>query len=127
VAEVSEDGEPYEVAGGRGRVWLGNSRVGAFASRHPRVGRYFGCYYTSMHHGIGTCPAAFKLGGVRYAASKVPTRKGRKGHLYQASHEHPPPTPQEQVRITRRRIEKAERDERVDLTLALTPVKTCVG
>ena len=34
---------------------------------------------------------------------------------------------EEQVRITKRRIEKAERDERMDITMALTPVKTYMG
>jgi hypothetical protein len=70
---------------------------------------------------VATQPVA-KL-GVRYASNK-PVRKGRKGFLYQATREQPPVTPEEQIRITKRRIMKAERDERVDLTLALTPVKT---
>lgn len=59
------------------------------------------------------------------SASKPPPRKGRKGHLYGPAPSHPPPTPEEEVRITKRRIAKAERDERMDITLALTPVKTC--
>ncbi|PSR75148.1 hypothetical protein PHLCEN_2v9291 [Hermanssonia centrifuga] len=36
----------------------------------------------------------------------------------------PPPTGQENVRIAKRRMAKAERDERIDITKALTPVKT---
>ena len=50
-------------------------------------------------------------------------RKGRKAHLYIPDKEHYP-TPEEEVRITKRRIQKAERDERMDITLALTPPKT---
>lgn len=61
----------------------------------------------------------------RYASTAKPKpRKGRKGHLYGTTPEHPPVTPEEQVRIIKRRIEKAERDERMDITMALTPVKT---
>ncbi|KAH7919671.1 hypothetical protein BV22DRAFT_1074942 [Leucogyrophana mollusca] len=64
----------------------------------------------------------------RYASTaKSKPRQGRKGHLYGQAREHPPVTPEEQVRITRRRIEKAERDERMDITMALTPVKTYMG
>ena len=37
-----------------------------------------------------------------------------------------PPTASEEVKIARRRIAKAERDERMDITRVLTPVKTCV-
>ncbi|KDQ57931.1 hypothetical protein JAAARDRAFT_78424 [Jaapia argillacea MUCL 33604] len=58
---------------------------------------------------------------------KPTPRKGRKGHLYGPKPEHPPVTPEEYVRITKRRISKAERDERMDVTLALTPVKTYMG
>ncbi|EIW77854.1 hypothetical protein CONPUDRAFT_157032 [Coniophora puteana RWD-64-598 SS2] len=36
-------------------------------------------------------------------------------------------TAEEKVRIVKRRIEKAERDERMDITMALTPVKTYMG
>lgn len=46
--------------------------------------------------------------------------------MYGSRKEHPPPTPEEEVRITKRRIAKAERDERMDITMSLTPVKTCV-
>lgn len=62
----------------------------------------------------------------RWASSSVKPipRKGRKGHLYGPQPSHPPATPEEEVRITKRRITKAERDERMDITLALTPVKT---
>lgn len=58
--------------------------------------------------------------------AKPPARKGRKGHLYAPKPSHPTVTLEEAVRITKRRIEKAERDERMDITLALTPVKTYV-
>jgi hypothetical protein len=58
--------------------------------------------------------------------AKSTPRKGRKGHLYIADINHPPVTPEEQVRIIKRRIQKAERDERMDITLAMTPVKTYV-
>ncbi|KAJ7119491.1 hypothetical protein C8R44DRAFT_175979 [Mycena epipterygia] len=55
---------------------------------------------------------------------KAPSpRLGRKGFLYlqkQAQHH---TKPEERVRITARRILKAERDERMDITRALTPVK----
>jgi hypothetical protein len=66
--------------------------------------------------------------GSRFAsvASKPPARKGRKGHLYGVV-DKSQVTPTEQVNITRRRIEKAERDERIDIALSLTPVKTCVA
>jgi hypothetical protein len=63
----------------------------------------------------------------RWASGSKPSpRQGRKGHLYGPRPAHPPPTPEEEVRITKRRISKAERDERMDITLALTPVKTYV-
>ena len=73
-------------------------------------------------------PALGSQVGKRWASSanKPPPRKGRKGHLYGPAPEHPPPTPEEQVRIIKRRIAKSERDERMDITMALTPVKTCV-
>lgn len=76
------------------------------------------------------CTAAPALGprvSKRWASStgKPTPRKGRKGHLYGPAPSHPPPTPEEEVRITKRRMAKAERDERMDITLALTPVKTC--
>jgi hypothetical protein len=64
--------------------------------------------------------------GVRHA-STLPPRKGRKGKLYQAEVKQLAVTPEERVRITKRRMEKAERDERIDITLALTPVKTYVS
>ncbi|KAK7679050.1 hypothetical protein QCA50_017994 [Cerrena zonata] len=41
--------------------------------------------------------------------------------------EPPPPTGREEVKIAKRRISKAERDERMDITLALTPVRTYMG
>ena len=62
----------------------------------------------------------------RWASVKPTPRQGRKGHLYGPKPTHPPPTPEEDVRITKRRMVKAERDERMDITLALTPVKTWV-
>jgi hypothetical protein len=62
----------------------------------------------------------------RWVSKKPTPRQGRKGHLYGKKATHPPPTPEEAVRITKRRIAKAERDERMDITMALTPVKTCV-
>ncbi|GJE93560.1 hypothetical protein PsYK624_097190 [Phanerochaete sordida] len=39
----------------------------------------------------------------------------------------PPPSSKEITIMTKRRMEKAERDERVDITKALTPVKTYMG
>ncbi|ETW76418.1 hypothetical protein HETIRDRAFT_480544 [Heterobasidion irregulare TC 32-1] len=65
--------------------------------------------------------------GKRWASTKSPARKGRKGHLFNANHEHPPTPPVELMRHTKRRIAKAERDERMDITLALTQVKTYMG
>ncbi|KAL0948180.1 hypothetical protein HGRIS_010791 [Hohenbuehelia grisea] len=53
-----------------------------------------------------------------------PKTKGKTGFMkgpHQHSQDH---TPEEVVRIIARRIAKAERDERVDMTLALTPVRT---
>jgi hypothetical protein len=38
----------------------------------------------------------------------------------------PPPSAKAVTLATKRRIEKAERDERIDITKALTPVKTYV-
>jgi len=61
------------------------------------------------------------------SGTKSTPRKGRRGHLYGTTKEHPAPSPEEQVRITKRRIAKAERDERMDITMALTPVKTWVS
>jgi len=63
----------------------------------------------------------------RYASTVTPkpqARKGRQGNLNGATQEHQPVTPEEQVRIIKHRIEKAERDEHMDITMALTPVKT---
>jgi hypothetical protein len=53
-------------------------------------------------------------------------RQGRKGHLYRPDPVPHGPTPEEQVRIIKRRVQKAERDERMDLTIAITPPKTFV-
>lgn len=65
--------------------------------------------------------ASVKKLGVRYLS-----RMGRKGHLYEEKRPPPMVAPEEMVRIIKRRIQKAERDERMDITLALTPVKTYV-
>ncbi|KAG0704088.1 hypothetical protein DFH29DRAFT_913591 [Suillus ampliporus] len=65
----------------------------------------------------------------RYASTARPKpnpSKGRKG-LYSVTPEHQTVTPEEQTHIIHRRIEKAERDERMDITMALTPVKTYMG
>lgn len=51
-------------------------------------------------------------------------RKGRKGHLFRAEPAPHVPTPEETVHIIRRRVQKAERDERMDITIAITPPKT---
>jgi hypothetical protein len=56
------------------------------------------------------------------SSTKTPLRLG-KGRLY-GPRPHPEVTPEEAIRITKRRVQKAERDERMDITLALTPVKT---
>lgn len=53
-------------------------------------------------------------------------RKGRKGHLYRIDPVPHGPSAEEQVRIMKRRVQKAERDERMDITLAITPPKTHV-
>ncbi|KAF8582425.1 hypothetical protein K439DRAFT_1635360 [Ramaria rubella] len=58
---------------------------------------------------------------------KAVARKGRKGHLYRPSPISHGPTAEEQVRIIKRRVQKAERDERIDITLAITPPKTYMG
>ncbi|KIM87737.1 hypothetical protein PILCRDRAFT_814444 [Piloderma croceum F 1598] len=63
----------------------------------------------------------------RWGSTKSTPRKGRKGYLYGTTPTHPAPSPEEELRITRRRISKAERDERMDITIALTPVKTYMG
>jgi hypothetical protein len=60
------------------------------------------------------------------SAPKKLVRKGRKGHLYGVI-DQPGTTPEEQIQVLRRRIEKAERDERMDIALSLKPVKTCVA
>lgn len=57
---------------------------------------------------------------------KASPRAGRKGHMYGPPIQHPGPSKEEQVRIITRRMVKAERDERVDITLSLSEVKTCV-
>lgn len=79
------------------------------------------------HPARTTAPSLGSQVSKRWASSssKPSPRKGRKGHLYGPTPSHPPPTPEEEVRITKRRMAKAERDERMDITLALTPVKTC--
>ncbi|KAJ7075989.1 hypothetical protein B0H15DRAFT_607080 [Mycena belliarum] len=53
---------------------------------------------------------------------KPSPRLGRKGFLY-LQKTTPMVRPEEQVRVTARRVLKAERDERMDVTAALTPVK----
>ncbi|OCH87743.1 hypothetical protein OBBRIDRAFT_889572 [Obba rivulosa] len=68
---------------------------------------------------------ASKRAGRRLASTTV--RQGRKGHLYVEPSDPLPPTPEEAVKITVRRVKKAERDERMDVTLSLTPVKTYMG
>ncbi|KAG2155346.1 uncharacterized protein EDB93DRAFT_1130268 [Suillus bovinus] len=62
----------------------------------------------------------------RYASTAKPKHKpwkATKGITPQRQ----PVSPEEQARIIKRRIEKAERDERMDITMALTPVKTYMG
>jgi hypothetical protein len=59
----------------------------------------------------------------RYASTAKPNRKGTKG-AQGVTPGRQPVSPEEQARIIKRRIEKAERDERMDITMALTPVKT---
>ncbi|KAJ7640169.1 hypothetical protein B0H17DRAFT_994872 [Mycena rosella] len=56
------------------------------------------------------------------AGNKPSPRLGRKGFLYLQKTAQSI-RPEEEVRITARRILKAERDERMDVTVALTPVK----
>ncbi|KAF7328998.1 hypothetical protein MVEN_02529800 [Mycena venus] len=56
-------------------------------------------------------------------AKKPPVRLGRKGFLYLRKTAPQAVMPEERVRIVARRIAKAERDERMDITQALTPVK----
>ncbi|KAG1782242.1 hypothetical protein EV702DRAFT_1071002 [Suillus placidus] len=65
----------------------------------------------------------------RYASTAKPKPKPRKGTKGVCSviPGHQPISPEEQARIIKRRIEKAERDERMDITIALTPVKTYMG
>lgn len=62
----------------------------------------------------------------RYASTAKPKPKPRKS-TKGVHGGHQPVSPEEQARIIRRRIEKAERDERMDITMALTPVKTHMG
>jgi hypothetical protein len=59
----------------------------------------------------------------RYASTAKPKPKPRKG-TNGVTPGHKSVSPEEQARIIKRRIEKAERDERMDITMALTPVKT---
>ncbi|KAG2148815.1 hypothetical protein DEU56DRAFT_909130 [Suillus clintonianus] len=65
----------------------------------------------------------------RYASTAKPNPKSRKGTkgLNGATPQRQPVSPEEQARAVQRRIEKAERDERMDITMALTPVKTYMG
>lgn len=42
---------------------------------------------------------------------------------FPGEHIHPPTTKAEQMKVTQRRMSKAERDERMDITMALTPPK----
>jgi len=61
----------------------------------------------------------------RYASTANPKLKARKGPNDHGPMPNPHTvSPEEEVRIIKRRIEKAERDERMDITMALTPVKT---
>lgn len=62
----------------------------------------------------------------RYASTAKPKPKPRKG-TNGVTPGHKSVSPEEQARIIKRRIEKAERDERMDITMALTPVKTHMG
>ncbi|KAJ7629396.1 hypothetical protein DFH06DRAFT_1057011 [Mycena polygramma] len=57
------------------------------------------------------------------AVRKPIPRLGRKGFLYLQKTAPKAVKPEERLRITARRISKAERDERMDVTRALTPVK----
>ncbi|CAL1702818.1 unnamed protein product [Somion occarium] len=59
-----------------------------------------------------------------YAERQAATALRQKAELL---NEPPPPSGVEEVKITKRRIGKAERDERMDITLALTPVRTYMG
>lgn len=112
------------------------------ASRHPQISGEatainhllsFSATTTSMYNqpARSAAPALGPQVAKRLASStagaKQTPRQGRKGHLYGPQPSHPAVTPEEAVRITKRRIAKAERDERMDITLALTPVKTCVA
>lgn len=54
-------------------------------------------------------------------------RLGRKGHIFgQVLNDTPSIPERELAKQMSRRIKKAEKDERMDITMALTPVKTCV-
>ncbi|KAG7442104.1 uncharacterized protein BT62DRAFT_936455 [Guyanagaster necrorhizus] len=55
-------------------------------------------------------------------------RLGRKGHIFgQILNDAPPVPERELAKQLSRRIKKAEKDERMDITMALTPVKTYMG
>ncbi|KAJ6589084.1 hypothetical protein B0H19DRAFT_1014188 [Mycena capillaripes] len=57
------------------------------------------------------------------ASQKPSPRLGRKGFLYLQKTAPKAVKPEERLKITARRMVKAERDERMDVTAALTPVK----
>ena len=65
----------------------------------------------------------------RFSTSAVKAKKWWVGKEMQLPPEqpserpHPPPSKAEEMRVKQRRITKAERDERMDITMALTPVK----
>lgn len=61
--------------------------------------------------------------GTRASMEAIVKQQPKSGKLFR----HPKGsyiTPEEEVRIARRRMEKAERDERMDITATLTPPKT---
>jgi hypothetical protein len=62
----------------------------------------------------------------RYASTAKPKPNARKGtkDVRGVTPGRQTVSPEEQARIIKRRVEKAERDERMDITMALTPVKT---
>lgn len=65
----------------------------------------------------------------RYASTAKPNPNVRKGtkDIRGVTPGRQTVSPEEQARIVKRRVEKAERDERMDITMALTPVKTHMG
>lgn len=64
---------------------------------------------------------------VRHGTTAIKARrKGRIGPIYRVK-QIPKLSPEETIRVLARRMAKAERDERVDLTIALTQPKQCVS